>query len=280
MELKDILLLLGGAILGYLVQLLGDRWRNVSDDYELWAELVSSSIETREDGIGAQLEYVWDGRTVQHPHVADLYIWSVGKRDITSDQFDAGRSLTFQLGVPIVGELDGSSFAAMEETRATVSSTGSVVMGPSIIRKRMAGHYRFITDGEPTLETSNPVADLAVGAIGHHTSTSLRRTLKLLGGPLLKGGGVVVGLSGFVLLICLLSADQVGSSSVPVLQPIVNVVAVAMLLGGFIAAAGIVLVSLADAPPRRVRRAVRILRRSLGDKTVPYSLASGQPTKY
>lgn len=267
MELKDILLLLGGAILGYLVQIAGDRWRNVSDEYELWVDLASSSIETKEDGLGNQLEYVWKGRVVEHPHVVDLYIWSAGKRDITSDQFDGSRPLTFQLGVPIMGELEGSKFAAMEETAREIDSAGTVKIGPSIIRKRMAGHYRFITDGNPTLTTSNPVANLAqVSTAESYTMTPLRRSLAPLGDRFLNSGIVSLIVTGIAVSAVLGIQRQMHLSDAEIPDIVVFCLWVGLGITVLLGAAGGVVKALTSTSPRRVRRALRVLRRSLSNR--------------
>ena len=52
MDWTDLGLLVAGAILGYLVQVIGDGWRNVSDDHELWADLRSTTLEAQPGSVG------------------------------------------------------------------------------------------------------------------------------------------------------------------------------------------------------------------------------------
>ncbi|KZE89102.1 hypothetical protein AVP41_01893 [Microbacterium sp. TNHR37B] len=268
MEFSDILLLVGGAVLGYLVQVVGERWRNVSDEYELWADARALSLEARGKGIGAELEYTWKGRSVQRPHLVDLYFWSAGKRDITSDQFDGGRSLEIRLGVPVVSELEGNKFALLDETAVQVDPQGTLVVSPSIIRKRMASHYRFITDGAPTLAAVNPIANLAAVrsvSADKRASTRLKRALGRVGSILIGVGivGSLVYLFGLMFwgigsAIGLL--PEISTDFGRALTTWYPIVFFPVFLGG------VLLAALSDTVSRRAGHALRVVRRSLGDK--------------
>lgn len=268
MGLNDVLLLLGGAVLGYVIQVIGDQWRNVSDEFELWADLHVTSLEPNTGGVGTRLEYRLNGESVSHPHLVDFYLWSAGKSDITTDQFDSGRPLDLNFSVPIVSELEDKQFVALDETAIVTDPTGSIVIDPSIIRKRMASHYRFITDGVPKLTTVNPIANLTeVRSVSAQLrDPSPRRRFARQAGQTLIVGALILGLA-YIVGIALWG---VGGSAgwLPPFSTEASrasmlwfpVLFFPVFLGGALIGA------LSETVSRRARHALRVVRRSLSDK--------------
>lgn len=160
---ESILLLLIGAVVGLVGQLIIDYFRRpVAEDFELWVDVHHASQKA--EGIGrlkTNLSIRSGDREVQDPYVVDFYVWGVGKKDIRSEQFD-GSSLKFNLNVPIISELQGSTQGNVESARFSFNEGGVVSLAPSLVRSRVAKRYRFLTDGKPRLEVTNPVADLKV----------------------------------------------------------------------------------------------------------------------
>ncbi len=268
MDFKDFALLIAGAVLGYLVQVLGDHWRNVPDEFELWVEFRAISLESQASGIGSGLEYRLNGKPVAHPHLVDFYFWSAGKRDITTDQFDSYRSLELSFGVPIVSELEDTRFVHHEETTMVVDPSGAVVVDPSIIRKRMASHYRFITDGMPRIETVNPIANLSQvrsGGLELKEPSALRRAGYRVGQTLTIGAFIVPlfllfafvvwGVGGNAGWLPALPRDEMRAA-----LPWVGLGFLTMLV------AGVFLTMKSQTISRRAKHALNVVRKSLGDK--------------
>jgi len=266
-DFKDFALLVVGAILGYLVQVLGDRWRNVSDEFELWVEFRAISLEPA-SGIGSGLEYRLNGKPVAHPHLVDFYFWSAGKKDITTDQFDSHRSLELNLGVPIVSELEDTRFVNLDETAIIVDPSGAVVVDPSIIRRRMASHYRFITDGVPRVDTVNSIANLSrvrSGGLELKEPSALRRTGYRVGQTLTISAFIVP----LVLLIGFVLWSLGGEAGWLPPWPRDGARAVLPWIGaGFLTmfVAGVFLTIKSQTVSRRAKHALNVIRKSLGDK--------------
>ncbi|HBR88788.1 MAG: hypothetical protein CMH38_14520 [Microbacterium sp.] len=269
MDWTDLGLLVAGAILGYLVQVIGDGWRNVSDDHELWADLRSTTLEAQPGSVGDRLEYTSNGKRVLHPHLVDFYFWSAGKKDITSDMFDDGRSLEINFGVPIVSELEDGSLASIDETAVVTDPMGSVVVDPSIIRKRMASHYRFITDGAPIITTVNPIANVSEvrSATVQLRQPSGRRQFAHRVGQFLTVGAFAVPLALIVVLMVWGIGGSIGW--LPKLaEDAVSPASLTWLLIIFFTMfiAGVVTTTMSGTLSRRPRHAVRVLRASLSNK--------------
>jgi hypothetical protein len=161
--LEQLAILVIGALLGVVIQLIVDYFRRDEvEDFEVWTDVQSTSQKA--EGIGrlnTGLSIHAGDREVEDPYVVDFYVWGVGKKDIRPEQF-AGQSLEFKLNVPIVSELKGSTEGNIESALFSWSDDGVVRLAPSLVRARVAKRYRFLTDGEPDLEWTNPVADLRV----------------------------------------------------------------------------------------------------------------------
>lgn len=160
---ESVTLLLIGAAIGLLGQLGIDFLRKSDvEDYELWTDVHSASQKA--EGIGrlkTGLSIHAGQQEIADPYVVDFYVWGVGKRDIRTEMFD-GQTLQFDLDVPIIAELEGSSGGNIESALFSYSPDGVVSLAPSLVRSRVAKKYRFLTDGKPKLEWTNPVADLKV----------------------------------------------------------------------------------------------------------------------
>lgn len=161
--LEQLAILVLGALLGVVVQLIVDYFRRDEvEDFELWTDVQSTSQKA--EGIGrlnTGLSIHAGNREVEDPYVVDFYVWGVGKKDIRTDQF-GGQSLSFKLNVPIVSELTGSTEGNIESALFSWTDDGVVSLAPSLVRARVAKRYRFLTDGKPDLQWTNPVADLRI----------------------------------------------------------------------------------------------------------------------
>lgn len=162
-NLEQLAFLVIGAVLGVGAQWIVDYFRRDEiEDFELWVQVESSSQKA--EGIGrlnTGLSIHAGDTVVEDPYVVEIDVWGVGKKDIRSEQCD-GQNLAFKLNVPIISELAGSTEGNIESARFSWSDDGVVSLAPSLVRARVAKRYRFLTDGQPQLEWTNPVADLKI----------------------------------------------------------------------------------------------------------------------
>ncbi|QYM76182.1 hypothetical protein [Leucobacter luti] len=269
--IKDVLLLLAGALIGYIVQVLGEKIRHVGDDYELWADLRAVSLKAKSHNALADLEYRWRDKLVDNPHVVDVYFWSAGKRDITADMF-GGNTVAFDLKVPLLGELTDGEYRHIAEGSFVASEDGKLTMHPMLIRHNGVYHARFVTDGRPTHHVRAEIANVeAIRSVSREKRfpTALNLRLSRIGGVVFK-----LAFSSFLIILAALvvwgwiwEVEAFSESFRDAGQGIIRAASVwglpisllSFLLGAFLRSRGSTI-------SRRARRAVRELRKSLKDK--------------
>lgn len=110
------------------------------------------------EGVGLSVQY--NGATVEDPHVATLIVKSVGRADISSVMFDAGKSIVFTCSAPVVAELDnGAGESVPDFALRRVEGTNSFEVRPALMRKGARVQKRFLVDGDASLTVSSPLID-------------------------------------------------------------------------------------------------------------------------
>ncbi len=117
--------------------------------------LATQSLGSVEPG---SVTVAYQGMPVTNPWVVTLDVWSVGRRDIRSTDFDDGRSLRFDLGVEIKATLDTTTrFGAL-----TAGHPGWIELSPCLIRRGHVLTVVALTDGPATITYRNPLVDIDV----------------------------------------------------------------------------------------------------------------------
>jgi hypothetical protein len=126
--------------------------------------LATQSLGSVEPG---SVTVAYQGMPVTNPWVVTLDVWSVGRRDIRSSDFDDGRSLRFDLGAEIKATLDTTTrFGAL-----TAGYPGWVELSPCLIRRGHVLTVVALTDGPPTLTYRNPLVDIEIRQARESAST-------------------------------------------------------------------------------------------------------------
>lgn len=252
----QLMLLLGGGIVGVVFTRWAERWFNAVGDHELWIDYTAVPL-TLGATVGEKMgvKYVVDDRTMRDPHNVSLFIWRLGKRDVRPDSF-AGEDLTIEVGAPIAP----SSLVSNVSTGGAILSfdvsddRGEVRLKPSLVRPGFVANYEFITDGVPQLQTHNPVADLKI------SSFYGEKDKRNLIGPVLIVLGLVSLLGAFAALIVFGILYRVAGETW-VLDYIW--VTFPLMMGGFISLAVGSSIS-----PRRARLARRKLRSMMNQRVL------------
>lgn len=100
-----------------------------------------------------------DGQPVNDPHFCQLYAGYAGRRHIRRADFDQGKPLVFDLGVPVIPlSFDGTTI----ELDAIRIEGPQIKVGPTLIGFHQELAMTFITDGEPNLTCRNWIAGVKV----------------------------------------------------------------------------------------------------------------------
>lgn len=144
--------------------------------HELWYEIDAEPIARRE-GLAGQIRVTVDDRPVADPHTVILHIWSTGRSDIPSTKFDGGEPITFNLGVPIVGNVEFAS--AEEDSRVYPDQSGPTTLEirPGLIRRTLRLEARFLTDGAPQLSVRHALTDTTIQSVADAETEEDRRFL-------------------------------------------------------------------------------------------------------
>ena len=253
---EAILLLVIGAALGVAAQWAVDKLRRRTEDYELWADTLSSSLKPQLGDRTVPLAYTVGDEKVADPQLVEFFVWSSGRKDVEASMFNGG-DVIIDLGVPILHvDSDGVDDKSEDSNFELQLAAGRFVLSPSIVRRRFVYYRRLITDGAPRISFTNKVANLELDSYfqSWQRPTRPRTVLKVLAriafvlAALIVVGGILGLIAGLALTG---ERDSVGY------------LLVAMLLATPLTIAGIILSTLHDAPGRRLGHARKILRQRL-----------------
>lgn len=128
------------------------------------------------------LTAVFDGAAVADPHLAELWLAIQSRRDVPSGDFDQGRPVVFDLGVPIVKVLSGPGSLRDCSLRLTVDGQ-SVRVEPQLIRHGTAVRIELLTAGPPELTCESSLVDVAVITSRRRPSAGRARARRSFGDP-------------------------------------------------------------------------------------------------
>jgi len=258
-----------GAIFGVFFQYLFDRWRNVSEDYELWADIrYMSTASEHASVLGKKVQYLVDDVAMSNPGIVDVYLWSTGKKDVPPANFNS-QDLVIGLGVEIVDEMGGNQSPHAAEVKIDLMPDGRLIVKPTRIRKRFARRYRFLVEGKPQLQVTNNISDLEVRSFYGEWSSSTpgQLAISVISKVLI---GTAIALFVFMIGSSIVASEWTREVLIPG-----GWVGTLLSAFGLSMVSGMLLSFSAMMPNRRAQRAIRVLRKSLGRRVLDWGRSSG-----
>ncbi|MFG2286316.1 hypothetical protein ACGFOU_09685 [Streptomyces sp. NPDC048595] len=118
----------------------------------LWYGIYRTTrLLAEETGRVPDLEVRHSGAVLEDPYVVEFRMVSRGRQDISSSSYDAGRPMTFDMGVPILGVLETENQPATSPAPRMTVDTTALKIGPSLLKKRQMITYTLLVDGRPDL---------------------------------------------------------------------------------------------------------------------------------
>jgi len=122
---------------------------------------VESLLATSATDVGLTVAY--NGATVSAPHIVTLATKSIGRGDITTAMFDAGRSITFRSSAAIVAVLEPHESGSASRLHLTRDGdTDTMLVRPTLVRKGDTAMCRLLVDGRPDVVVDSPLIDTAL----------------------------------------------------------------------------------------------------------------------
>ncbi|NWL26632.1 hypothetical protein DM794_06085 [Paenarthrobacter ureafaciens] len=192
-----IVALLGGlaALIAIFVTLYVHRREHPRREFS-WEARFSPLVAHRVHGL-PKLSVVYDGRPVPDPHLVTIEIASTGRADIPSSSFDGQKPILFQLGVPILDEIEQTASTDIVSARLDFVPGGSTIeLGPSLLPKRFSIRASYLCEGSPTCQPKIELAEINIRKGSRQASAELNRTLLCL-------ALIMIGILGIVALFVL-----------------------------------------------------------------------------
>ena len=145
----------------------------------------------------SELSLAYRDQTLRDPHVVSLVLENRSRSAIPSLDFDQGRPLLFDVGVPILALLsvEGSQTDLLQRFRINGSH---IEVGPSLILRRQMIRLNILTDGQPSLTCQSPLINVEV----REQKSGERR-------PLLRQNlALIVLLACFVVVLYAITSDN------------------------------------------------------------------------
>jgi hypothetical protein len=103
-------------------------------------------------GISSDIEVRHGGGVLVNPQVLEVRLQSRGRRDIRRDDFEGGKPLELDVGIPVVSLLDWFMGPGGDSTDPDVRVRGlALAIGPSLIPRRQVFTFHLLADGGETL---------------------------------------------------------------------------------------------------------------------------------
>jgi len=135
---EAILLLFLGAALGVAAQWGVDKLRRRTEDYELWADTLRSSLKPQLGDRTVPLTHTIGNEKVADPQLVEFFVWSSGRKDVEASMFNGG-DVIIDLGVPILHvDGDGLDHRSEDSKFELDRATGKFILSPSIVRRRLS----------------------------------------------------------------------------------------------------------------------------------------------
>ncbi|CAN5488172.1 hypothetical protein BH09ACT7_BH09ACT7_02610 [soil metagenome] len=114
-------------------------------------------IVDRDTKAGSAISLRYDDTVVADPHLITAVLECLGPKDITSADFDQGKPLSIEFGVPMIALLRSDGLDVAEEYRAT-----SIEVTPTLLPKGKTFILSAITDGCPQASVATHLIDTDV----------------------------------------------------------------------------------------------------------------------
>lgn len=152
-----VILSIAAIVVGTIVPLVISRRENPRREMTFVYD-VESLLAANATDVGLTVTY--DGRTVLDPHVLTIATKSIGRGDITTAMFDAGKSLSFTSTAPLVAVLDTPEAAPISVLDLVRDGeTDSMLLAPTLIRKGDRALCRLLVEGRPELIVDSPLIE-------------------------------------------------------------------------------------------------------------------------
>jgi hypothetical protein len=166
-----------GALVAAVVVPIG-IYRRQSPKRELWYSVSSYGfLSSQIPELSARITVHLDGKPLADPHVTTFRLWSTGRADIPSADFDGGKPLIFNLGtrfLSLVGQREKNEHA---DVMVRINESGTFSVGPVLLRRTYGTELRMVTDGPPKEEVvlTNPLVDIEVRRVEDLEALSRQR---------------------------------------------------------------------------------------------------------
>lgn len=154
----------GAGLLGALVVLI--TWRLGAPRRVLTYNMpvATSLLTTHSQKLGfegAGLKVIYKDDPLVNPYLVQLNVDSRSRRDIKSSDFDQGKSVIFDIGVPVKTVVGG--ITPSEPAAASADIEGNTVkLAPSLIKRGNVLRLNLLVDGRPTLSCQSSLIDVTV----------------------------------------------------------------------------------------------------------------------
>ncbi|MFI7283486.1 hypothetical protein ACIBOV_24810 [Micromonospora chersina] len=119
-------------------------------------------LAPHEDDQKSSVVIHYNGREIQSPYLVELAVGNDGKRDITSDDFNAKKPLVFDLNAPVVGILKYASKPAGTMKPDVSTSDTRLSIEPGLLSSRQLLVFSLLVDGEPRAEYAKPLINVPI----------------------------------------------------------------------------------------------------------------------
>ncbi|WP_426004865.1 hypothetical protein ACPFL9_20390 [Paenarthrobacter sp. NyZ202] len=124
-----------------------------------WEVRYAPLVASRVHGL-PKLSVAYDGRAVPNPHLVTIEVASTGRADISSSNFDGQKPVLFDLGVPVLDEVDQDASQSNFSARLDFTQNESTIrLAPALLPKQFSFRASYICEGAPRCQPNIELAD-------------------------------------------------------------------------------------------------------------------------
>lgn len=135
------------------------------------------------------------GVAFQYPQYVELQVVSMSRHDITSAEFDQGKSMLLHLHgqTVVVSTGEGARGMKIESVDTSDDATPkTLAIRPQLIRRRSSSWIRFISEGQPRYDFEEAIANVRVRRMLSPESAFTRRAVGAFAGLLASMAAIVI----------------------------------------------------------------------------------------